>query len=606
MLMNNKISKVPDPELYQKIIDNYRENVSVKQTSINCSVSEVTVRRVLITEGLWSSNTSRKIAELYTQGKSVSEIASALSVKEKAVQAYLPYSRGMYGTSQSGNARSSKNYRDRIAQAQKAVSSLTGELDESQIISEPAHDFLKFEETENNGLNMNGSEKFAETDSKQKPSGEGKSSFKGNGIIYKLHLQLTASFLNDCDKNLGLNAKERRQLFKLAKAEKGISRDILVPGNMTLHALSYAIMKSFGWQNSHLHNFALSKEDFDQVTGNGNVGQYFGLCGILFRFVDNVADAYWDDDYEENISFRSWIRKKYSAPFKNGSVGDSWIANRWDIFKFDERFPEYDQDSTFEEMMDSVILDQDPNYLIERLTVSEVLLQKSAHRPTLKIWKNDLTEKEIFLDDYLEDIDVDYGKMTEASDELMKWRDSLDNIDKEKWMFPDTYKEEIEEQTGYPYEEVLYTNQHEVKYWERKCKNMINDWNISPEPYFHELYYLYDYGDDWTVKITVEESYCREENDSDDSGKIYYTDSDAKLVGGELYDKLLSVDTKGRPVCIAADGLDLVDDCGGIYGYLDMLRTIHGRNKREANETMTWARSLWGWTGKKTPPEKIL
>ena len=29
-----------------------------------------------------------------------------------------------------------------------------------------------------------------------------------------------------------------------------------------------------------------------------------------------------------------------------------------------------------------------------------------------------------------------------------------------------------------------------------------------------------------------------------------------------------------RPVCIRKDGIELVDDVGGIYGFCDMLRTI--------------------------------
>lgn len=48
----------PDAGLYQTIIDSYLETGSVLKTFRTLSVSEVKVRRVLLTEGLWSSYTS--------------------------------------------------------------------------------------------------------------------------------------------------------------------------------------------------------------------------------------------------------------------------------------------------------------------------------------------------------------------------------------------------------------------------------------------------------------------------------------------------------------------------------------------------------------------
>ena len=42
----------------------------------------------------------------------------------------------------------------------------------------------------------------------------------------------------------------------------------------------------------------------------------------------------------------------------------------------------------------------------------------------------------------------------------------------------------------------------------------------------------------------------------------------------ELIDKYKDVISDYRPVCIRKDGIELVDDVGGIYGFCDMLRTI--------------------------------
>jgi hypothetical protein len=51
--------------------------------------------------------------------------------------------------------------------------------------------------------------------------------------------------------------------------------------------------------------------------------------------------------------------------------------------------------------------------------------------------------------------------------------------------------------------------------------------------------------------------------------------------------------------------MNVVDDCGGIYGFLRMLRTINGKDKDEARNMKEWARSL-GWTGRMYKPENML
>ena len=59
-----------------------------------------------------------------------------------------------------------------------------------------------------------------------------------------------------------------------------------------------------------------------------------------------------------------------------------------------------------------------------------------------------------------------------------------------------------------------------------------------------------------------------------------------------------------RPVCIRKDGIELVDDVGGIYGFCDMLRTIYETDDcdedamRERENTLAWA-EMMGWTGRK-------
>lgn len=72
-------------ELYDRIIKTYWQTHSVKKTAEKLGTSVIKVRRVLITEGLWSSATSRKIRELWEKGMSTKEIAEQLHYTEKNV-----------------------------------------------------------------------------------------------------------------------------------------------------------------------------------------------------------------------------------------------------------------------------------------------------------------------------------------------------------------------------------------------------------------------------------------------------------------------------------------------------------------------------------------
>ena len=105
--------------LYHQIIRTYLDTESVKDTAAICNVSTVKVRKVLITEGMWSSRTSVEIQHYLSIGKTTAKIAHILCTTEKAVQQYLPYSRGLYGgDNPSVSAVNSALYRERIRIAQ--------------------------------------------------------------------------------------------------------------------------------------------------------------------------------------------------------------------------------------------------------------------------------------------------------------------------------------------------------------------------------------------------------------------------------------------------------------------------------------------------------
>lgn len=78
------------------IISTYKSTDSIKQTARALKLSHQTVRRVLLEEGLYTSDTSERVLHLADSGMSIQQISQEIGMGEKAVSAYLPYRRHPY------------------------------------------------------------------------------------------------------------------------------------------------------------------------------------------------------------------------------------------------------------------------------------------------------------------------------------------------------------------------------------------------------------------------------------------------------------------------------------------------------------------------------
>ncbi len=90
--------------------------------------------------------------------------------------------------------------------------------------------------------------------------------------------------------------------------------------------------------------------------------------------------------------------------------------------------------------------------------------------------------------------------------------------------------------------------------------------------------------------------------------ELQYTGMNGSIVDAELRDKLQTAYLKATPVCVYADGLDVMDDVGGLYGYERFLQTINSNrseDEEEKEDMLVWARSM-GWTGRMKKPEMML
>lgn len=81
--------------IFTSVLRLSEQGVSLKQIGRQLGISEQKVRKILITAGAWSSETSKKISSLVENGKSLDEIQAVTGLTRNAVLSYLPYERGM-------------------------------------------------------------------------------------------------------------------------------------------------------------------------------------------------------------------------------------------------------------------------------------------------------------------------------------------------------------------------------------------------------------------------------------------------------------------------------------------------------------------------------
>ena len=568
-------------ELYQQIINIYKETGSVKKTAEELGTYPIKVRRVLITEGLWHSKTSNQVAELLALGKSVAEIAEELVISEKNVQSYMPYSRGQYGgEDRSNEAIRSEEYRGRMQQAAK-----------NQVTNTEARSKKKENDIQEQRrlLEELRSEKERLLKEKKEFWDMIEAEMKRIPMAMQLHLEL----------DLGYFAEEHKKVLRrYGRMKDGITRDFIVPGNMTLHGLHYAIMKAFGWQNSHLHSYVPYEDEFKKMTDGGLVKEWTRQVGMYFRFPsENYEDLYWDDDYEEGESFKNWLKSKYCGPYSYEGVGEHYIPAQIEVDRFRKDWPAI-QKKTTDQRTWNVYMEGQCEEMLERPMLWTVL-KTPAEQGDWDSWKQ---EKEVALkqvEEKRKDIIKKYRQLTARMDQIVE--EAGTHFDEE----------------GNPtIDMVPYFR--EMEELDLELERLCIDYNPEPIPALSALCYRYDYGDGWKIKITCINAwydktvYARDEEGNmlhDKNGfvpeKALFVDAFGQQIDGEFLDKLRDIQHKEKPICIAWDGMSLVDDVGGVGGFCEFLETINGDDPEEKKSYKTWARSL-GWTGRMPKPENML
>lgn len=82
----------------EKIVETYRKTESIRETAIQHEMSRQKVRKILITEGVYSTAESMKVNELLDKGYSSKEIAAKLTISIGSVNNLSAYRKGEHNS----------------------------------------------------------------------------------------------------------------------------------------------------------------------------------------------------------------------------------------------------------------------------------------------------------------------------------------------------------------------------------------------------------------------------------------------------------------------------------------------------------------------------
>ncbi len=408
-------------------------------------------------------------------------------------------------------------------------------------------------------------------------------------VALQLHLELD---FEECPEE----AKET--LRKYGKMEESISRDLMVPGRMSLHALHYAIMRAFGWQNNHLHSYEPYPEEFARMTDGSKVSEWTRQVGMYFRFPsEDLEDIYWDDDYEEGENIKTWLKSKYCGPYSYEGNSEHYLPSQIEVEDFRKHCPQL-QNLTTDQSTWNVHLDGACEQLLERLAIWKVL-KTPDNKMSWDTWRE---QKESILEEA-------EANRKLAMKRYKKLSEKMDDIAAKASRYMD--------EEGYPTQEMApYITEMIEK--DAEQVELCVEHNPEIVPCLTSLRYRYDFGDSWEIRITCTNAWFnRSIYAYDEEGSLImekgafvkeeeqYLDAFGQKADEEFAAKLKEFDWKEKPVCIGWDCLNVMDDVGGIRGYCEFLQTINGNDKEEKQAARNWAKAQ-GWTGRMAKTANIL
>lgn len=212
-----------------------------------------------------------------------------------------------------------------------------------------------------------------------------------SNILKAMPIRLHAEL---CQKKLSHRGKRLLRRYAESTDEGTLTRDFLIPEDMTLHSIHYLLQQAFGWQNCHHRSFHLREGAFNRVTEN-SFERWKELIGVLFRSpVISGRILYWDEDYVGG-DIKDWLKSKYTGPYGASLPGEDYEMLQQSMDRLIERVPEITvekappngangqrekttekipiQEASLEELKAAITFEGPPDQLLESLQVRSVL-----------------------------------------------------------------------------------------------------------------------------------------------------------------------------------------------------------------------------------------
>lgn len=377
-----------------------------------------------------------------------------------------------------------------------------------------------------------------------------------------------------------------------------LARQLLVPENMKLHSLHYALQASFGWLNRHPHSFVLQEPDFRRIT-NGSFSEWRDLVGVFFRVPDAPQESYYvSDTPPTNQTYKFWLRNRYRGPYEwdAGSFFEHLVSSRLylqsclspdapeqpDADRYDENgllvqseggVPEADVAETLERMDESVpaapdydsmtvaqgqqLFSDDMKTLLERLSISKLLVPMDMPKATMR------------------EIDRKVGRADAAF------------AVGEHITYPITV--EMSEQAG------MYGADHtplDVLELQDRYERVLAETDIAPLPVANAIDYYYGPDRAWHVRVECEEVYEMQGYKPGTLAMESYPimDQTGREIPAEAYEIVADVILDNYPVCTAVSGPNVLDDVDGLEGFAGFLEKMFSKDPKLRLEANRMAR----------------
>ena len=354
-----------------------------------------------------------------------------------------------------------------------------------------------------------------------------------------------------------------------------ITRDILVPKDMTLSALHFTLQRALGFQNSHLHCFRIYDDDLLKLTGD-KMENLLHMRGIVFT-QDRGPDVIVGPIFRRG-SFKKWLKKQYTGPYRRYN-------------DYIEEFNTLDGEEPDEERLLSYVTADDIYCSLTKVHEEE------EEKPDFLAFKHPMVFHQRMLETFGADGKSAYYRWGEkesewksrlvpcgAGDEgAMKFEmKRLGDLSVRAGMqglrYDDTPSYIIERlplsnvlalSNDYlPYDDegkMVHTVtglKHPQEYTREEIQDALKKYKVLlPKPFTDMLIYNYDFGDNWHFRITGSKGV----SDLVEAGVIRYED---------LQKSIEKAQEERIPVLIAKDGDMLIEDVGNIFGFCRFLEHV--------------------------------